>query len=391
MKYKHLILSLSLIMLGPLAHAEEIGSVDTVFKMIGPDHKIVVEAFDDPDVKNVTCYVSRAKTGGIKGGLGLAEDTSDAAISCQQVGPIELSDRIKNGKAQGEVVFKKRTSLVFKSLQVVRFYDAKRNALAYLAYSDKVVEGSPKNAISAVPVMPWRQEQRRFMQRETVWLVEDEQGIADTLVYMLQQEGFAVEVFERGLPVLDKARQQVPDVMILDVGLPDISGFELCRQLLALHPALPVLFLTARSEEVDRLLGLEIGADDYVAKPFSPREVCARVRTLLRRVKKFSSPSPVIRIGHFELNEPAAQISWFDTPLTLTRYEFLLLKTLLKSPGRVWSRQQLMDSVWEDAQDTYDRTVDTHIKTLRAKLRAINPDLSPINTHRGMGYSLRGL
>ena len=146
MKYKHLILSLSLIMLGPLAHAEEIGSVDTVFKMIGPDHKIVVEAFDDPDVKNVTCYVSRAKTGGIKGGLGLAEDTSDAAISCQQVGPIELSDRIK-----------KRTSLVFKSLQVVRFYDAKRNALAYLAYSDKVVEGSPKNAISAVPVMPWRQ------------------------------------------------------------------------------------------------------------------------------------------------------------------------------------------------------------------------------------------
>ena len=170
------------------------------------------------------------------------------------------------------------------------------------------------------------------MQRETVWLVEDEQGIADTLVYMLQQEGFAVEVFERGLPVLDKARKQVPDVMILDVGLPDISGFELCRQLLALHPALPVLFLTARSEEVDRLLGLEIGADDYVAKPFSPRE-----------------------------------------------------------PGRVWSRQQLMDSVWEDAQDTYDRTVDTHIKTLRAKLRAINPDLSPINTHRGMGYSLRGL
>lgn len=106
-------------------------------------------------------------------------------------------------------------------------------------------------------------------------------------------------------------------------------------------------------------------------------------------MKKFSSPSPVIRIGHFELNEPAAQISWFDTPLTLTRYEFLLLKTLLKSPGRVWSRQQLMDSVWEDAQDTYDRTVDTHIKTLRAKLRAINPDLSPINTHRGMGYSLR--
>ena len=157
MKYKHLILSLSLIMLGPLAHAEEIGSVDTVFKMIGPDH-ITGDIFHIRIVKGFhNNFVSRAKTGGIKGGLGLAEDTSDAAISCQQVGPIELSDRIKNGKAQGEVVFKKRTSLVFKSLQVVRFYDAKRNALAYLAYSDKVVEGSPKNAISAVPVMPWRQ------------------------------------------------------------------------------------------------------------------------------------------------------------------------------------------------------------------------------------------
>lgn len=121
MKYKSLAISSILLMLAQVAHAEQIGSVDTVFKMFGPDHKIVVEAFDDPDVTNVTCYVSRAKTGGIKGGLGLAEDTSDAAISCQQVGPVELSDRIKNGKAQGEVVFKKRTSLVFKSLQVVRF------------------------------------------------------------------------------------------------------------------------------------------------------------------------------------------------------------------------------------------------------------------------------
>ncbi|AIX74918.1 MAG: protein CreA [Mixta calida] len=135
--------------------AEEIGSVDTVFKMFGPDHKIVVEAFDDPDVQNVTCYISRAKTGGIKGGLGLAEDTSDAAISCQQVGPVTLSDRIAQGKAQGETVFRKRTSLLFKKLQVVRFYDQKRNALIYLSYSDKVVEGSPKNALSAVPIMPW--------------------------------------------------------------------------------------------------------------------------------------------------------------------------------------------------------------------------------------------
>ena len=158
MKYKSLMTALLLSLVGGAAHAEEIGSVDTVFKMFGPDHKIVIEAFDDPDVKNVTCYVSRAKTGGIKGGLGLAEDTSDAAISCQQVGPVEVSEKIKKGKSQGEVVFQKRTSLVFKKLQVVRFYDAKRNALIYLTYSDKVVDGSPKNAVSAVPIMPWKAE-----------------------------------------------------------------------------------------------------------------------------------------------------------------------------------------------------------------------------------------
>ncbi|MCO7263772.1 MAG: protein CreA [Dickeya sp.] len=135
--------------------AEEIGSVDTAFKLLGPDHKIVVEAFDDPDVANVTCYLSRAKTGGIKGGLGLAEDTSDAAISCQQVGPITLSDKITSSKGKGNVVFQQRTSLIFKKLQVVRFYDAKRNALVYLTYSDRLVDGSPKNALSAVPILPW--------------------------------------------------------------------------------------------------------------------------------------------------------------------------------------------------------------------------------------------
>ncbi len=160
MKYKALTLAVFCLGLSASVNAEEIGSVDTVFKWLGPDHKIVVEAFDDPDVQNVTCYISRAKTGGIKGGLGLAEDTSDAAISCQQVGPITLSEKIKSGKAQGEVVFRKRTSLVFKKLQVVRFYDMKRNALIYLTYSDKVVDGSPKNALSAVPIMPWNSPQQ---------------------------------------------------------------------------------------------------------------------------------------------------------------------------------------------------------------------------------------
>ncbi|PIJ43514.1 protein CreA [Tatumella sp. OPLPL6] len=139
----------------PLAHSEEIGSVDTKFKIIGANHKIVIEAFDDPEISNVTCYLSRAKTGGIKGSLGLAEDTADAAISCHQVGPINVPENIKAGKTDGETVFKQRTSLIFKKLQVNRFYDQKRNTLVYLAYSDKVVEGSPKNALSAVPIMPW--------------------------------------------------------------------------------------------------------------------------------------------------------------------------------------------------------------------------------------------
>lgn len=221
-----------------------------------------------------------------------------------------------------------------------------------------------------------------------IWLVEDESSIAETLIYMLQQDGFAVTAFERGLPVLDAAQQRVPDLAILDVGLPDISGFELCRRLLARAPALPLLFLTARSDEVDKLLGLEMGADDYIAKPFSPREVCARVRTVLRRLQKSAMHPELRHIGQFELDESAALIRWCGETLLLTRYEFLLLKTLLLAPGRVFSRQQLMDQIWCDAQESFDRTVDTHIKTLRGKLRAINAELTPINTHRGMGYSL---
>lgn len=135
------------------AQAEEIGSVDTVFKLLGPNHKIVVDAFDDPDIPGVACHISRARTGGIKGGLGLAEDTSDASIACRQVGPIKLPGNLK--KQDGESVFTERRSLIFKKLQVVRFYDEKRNTLIYLSYSDRVIEGSPKNAISTVPVMPW--------------------------------------------------------------------------------------------------------------------------------------------------------------------------------------------------------------------------------------------
>lgn len=131
--------------------AESIGEVSTAFKWLGPNDKVVVEAFDDPKVAGVTCYLSRAKTGGVKGGLGLAEDRSEASLACRQVGPIEFLAPLE----EGEEVFKERTSLVFKTLQVVRFHDRKRNTLVYLAYSDRVIEGSPQNSITAIPLMPW--------------------------------------------------------------------------------------------------------------------------------------------------------------------------------------------------------------------------------------------
>ncbi len=133
------------------AHAEEIGSVTTAFKLLGANHRIVIEAFDDPKVEGVSCFVSRARTGGISGSLGLAEDTSDAAITCQQTGPIKFRDDLKDG----EEVFSQSASILFKRIQVVRFHDKKRNALVYLTYSDKLIDGSPKNSVAAVVIRDW--------------------------------------------------------------------------------------------------------------------------------------------------------------------------------------------------------------------------------------------
>lgn len=142
-------------LLAPALQADEVGSVSTRFKWFGPNDKIVVEAFEDPEIPSIACYLSRAKTGGVSGAVGVAEDTSDASIDCRQIGPIDLPEEILRGDQDGEEVFKKRTSLVFKSIQVVRFYDPKRNVLVYLTYSDRVMEGSPKNSISVVPILPW--------------------------------------------------------------------------------------------------------------------------------------------------------------------------------------------------------------------------------------------
>lgn len=150
-----LALSLLLPLFTAAVTADEIGEVSTKFRLASPNDKIVVEAFDDPEVPGATCYLSRAKKGGISGAIGIAEDTSDASIACRQTGPIQLPAAIANGDEDGEEVFKKKTSLLFKSLQVVRFYDAQRKVLVYLSYSDKVIEGSPKNSISVVPIRPW--------------------------------------------------------------------------------------------------------------------------------------------------------------------------------------------------------------------------------------------
>lgn len=137
------------------ATAEEIATVNTKFKWFGPNDKILVEVFEDEAVPGIACYLSRAKTGGISGAVGVAEDTSDASIACRQVGPVQLTDEIREGKGDGQEVFKKRTSLIFKTMQVVRFFDPRRNVLVYLTYSDRIIEGSPKNSISVVPIMPW--------------------------------------------------------------------------------------------------------------------------------------------------------------------------------------------------------------------------------------------
>jgi len=215
-----------------------------------------------------------------------------------------------------------------------------------------------------------------------ILLVEDETAIARTVLYALRGDGHQVEHFHLGQEALAAARQGGFDLAVLDVGLPDIDGYALCRALRR-EGALPVIFLTARGSESERVLGLELGADDYVAKPFSPLELAARVRAVLRRS---AHPGPVA--GGFEHDPEGRRIRYRGRGLNLTRYEYGLLAALLARPGAVLSRAQLMDRVWGDAPESSDRTVDTHVKTLRAKLREAVPDRDPIRTHRGLGYSL---
>lgn len=231
---------------------------------------------------------------------------------------------------------------------------------------------------------------RRVTQsRPKILVIEDEPAIADTIVFALRTEGF--EPVWRRTAAEGGAALAEPGIVLvlLDVGLPDASGFDVCREIRR-RGAWPVIFLTARAAEVDRVVGLELGADDYVVKPFSPRELTARVRAVLRRsagagAAAKTAAGPAL----WRHDEERCRISYRGRALELTRNEYRLLAALVSAPGRVFSRDQLMTAAWDDPGAAMDRTVDAHVKQVRAKLREVAPEADPIVTHRGLGYALR--
>lgn len=222
--------------------------------------------------------------------------------------------------------------------------------------------------------------------RPRILVVEDEPAIADTIHYALSTEGYDPVWCATGQAALDAARDDGIALVILDVGLPDINGFELFKRLAPLMSA-PVIFLTARTDEVDRIVGLELGADDYVSKPFSPRELTARVRTILRRAARGAPATE--QAGPLVVDDERRSIRYFGVALELSRYEYRVLKLLASRPGRVYSRDEILQQAWDDPDSSFDRTVDAHIKLIRAKLKSVKPDIEAIRTHRGDGYSLR--
>jgi two-component system catabolic regulation response regulator CreB len=227
--------------------------------------------------------------------------------------------------------------------------------------------------------------------KKRILVVEDEPSILENIVYSLETEGFKPTGCSTGEEGLRHFESDDPDLVILDIGLPDTSGFELCKEIRS-HSSVPVIFLTARSEEVDRIVGLEIGADDYVVKPFSPRELSARVRAVLRRCAPVPDETPDARPPAkvpFQIDGERLKISYYGEVLPLSSTEFRVLREFCSHPGRVYSRGQLMDVAWDEPDAAMERTVDAHIKSLRAKLRKVRDDIEPIETHRGQGYSMK--
>lgn len=219
------------------------------------------------------------------------------------------------------------------------------------------------------------------MQPGLVVVVEDDPAIADVQRRYLSAAGFGVHTERDGRAGLDAIRRLRPVAVVLDVGLPSLDGVEICRALRAEGDWTPVLFVTARDDEVDRVLGLELGGDDYLTKPFSPRELVARVKSVLRRVAGPSTPARVV--GRVRLDETRREVTVDEVPVVLTATEFDLLAKLMSAPGRVFTREQLLSSVWGQADYGGGRTVDVHVAQVRAKLG----DASPITTRRGVGYT----
>ncbi|ADU69911.1 two-component system response regulator BaeR [Pantoea sp. At-9b] len=216
-----------------------------------------------------------------------------------------------------------------------------------------------------------------------ILVVEDEPKLAQLMIDYLQASNYRTHHIGDGSEVLSYVQQTPPDLMLLDLMLPGRDGLTLCREIRRFSD-LPIIMVTARTEEIDRLLGLEIGADDYICKPFSPREVVARVKTILRRVKR--SPEEAQQASHLLIDESRFQASWREQQLELTPAEFRLLKTLALEPGKVFSREQLLNHLYDDYRVVTDRTIDSHIKNLRRKLESLDAEQPFIRAVYGMGY-----
>jgi two-component system, OmpR family, alkaline phosphatase synthesis response regulator PhoP len=229
--------------------------------------------------------------------------------------------------------------------------------------------------------------------RGRVLIVEDEQDVTELLRYNLTREGYDVAAVPTGTDAVKSARDLVPDVVLLDIMVPHLNGWEVCRRLKN-DPetrAIPIIMVTGRVEEGDKVLGFELGADDYVTKPFSPRELIARIRAVIRRGKSAAASERKVRLraGDLEIDRERFEVRMSGTPVELTRKEFELLATLVTTPGRVFGREELLDLVWGRDGFVEPRTVDVHLARLRAKFTAARLSAPAIETVRGVGYRFR--
>jgi two-component system alkaline phosphatase synthesis response regulator PhoP len=226
------------------------------------------------------------------------------------------------------------------------------------------------------------------MARNKILLVEDEPKVCELIKAYLVKDGYDVVIAGDGKTAIEQAQIYKPDLILLDLNLPELDGLEVCRTIRK-QSNVPIIMLTARDEEVDKVVGLEIGADDYVTKPFSPRELAARVSAVLRRYREGLKKGEQIVSGELRLDPDKHEATYFEQPLNLTAAEFKLLSVLARNPGRVCTRLQLMDSAFGESYEGYERTIDAHIKNIRQKMAKVAPDsTNPLATVRGVGYKL---